>query len=77
MRKFTFLLAVIFAAANLFAEQYKSKTWISDLGNGRYRNPILYADYPELDVCKAGDDYYMVSASRHRCARKASSQVIR
>ncbi len=65
MRKFTFLLAVIFAAANLFAEQYKSKTWISDLGNGRYRNPILYADYPELDVCKAGDDYYMVSASRH------------
>ena len=27
----------------------------------QYRNPILYADVPDMSVCRAGDYFYMVS----------------
>ncbi len=31
-----------------------------DQGNGLYRNPVLFADYSDPDVCRVGEDYYMV-----------------
>ena len=33
------------------------------LGNERYRNPVLHADYSDPDVVRVGSDYYMVSSS--------------
>lgn len=38
-------------------------TWIADLGNGNYRNPILYTDYSDPDVIRVGEDYFMVASS--------------
>lgn len=40
-----------------------SEVWVSDLGNGSYKNPILYADYSDPDVCRVGKDYYMTASS--------------
>lgn len=37
--------------------------WSPDLGNGRYRNPVLHADYSDPDVIRVDDTYYMVSSS--------------
>ncbi|UGQ45909.1 glycoside hydrolase family 43 protein [Massilia endophytica] len=37
--------------------------WSADLGNGRYRNPILHADYSDPDVIRVGDTYYMTASS--------------
>ncbi len=37
--------------------------WVSDIGNGRYRNPVLHSDYSDPDAIRVGDDYYMVSSS--------------
>ncbi len=37
--------------------------WIADLGNGNYKNPILFADYSDPDVIRVGDDFFMVSSS--------------
>lgn len=37
--------------------------WNADLGNGNYRNPILYADYSDPDAIRVGDDYFMVASS--------------
>lgn len=34
-----------------------------DLGDGTYRNPILYADYSDPDVVRVGEDYFMVASS--------------
>ena len=31
--------------------------WQADLGNGKYRNPILYADYSDPDAIRVGEDY--------------------
>lgn len=43
--------------------QYVSQVWVSDLGNGKYKNPVLYADYSDPDACRVGDDFYMTSSS--------------
>jgi beta-xylosidase len=39
--------------------------WQSDLGNGRYQNPVLFADYSDPDVIRVGSEFYMVSSSFH------------
>jgi len=40
-----------------------SNTWISDLGNGRYKNPVLNADYSDPDAIRVGDDFYLTASS--------------
>ena len=40
-----------------------TQVWVPDLGNGRYKNPVLFADYSDPDVISAGDDFYMVASS--------------
>lgn len=40
-----------------------SDVWVSDQGNGTYKNPVLYADYSDPDVIRVGDDYYMTASS--------------
>lgn len=37
--------------------------WISDTGDGFYRNPVLYSDYSDPDVIRVGSDFYMVASS--------------
>lgn len=39
------------------------RLWNADLGDGTYRNPILYTDYSDPDVIRVGEDYYMISSS--------------
>lgn len=45
------------------AQNYVSQAWVADQGNGTYKNPVLYADYSDPDVCRVGDDYYLTSSS--------------
>ncbi len=37
--------------------------WVPDLGNGTYKNPVIYADYSDPDVLRVGTDYYLVASS--------------
>ena len=37
--------------------------WVADLGNGKYQNPILNADYSDPDAVRVGDTYYMTASS--------------
>jgi len=37
--------------------------WSPDVGDGTYRNPILYADYSDPDVIHHGDDFWMTASS--------------
>lgn len=41
--------------------------WVSDQGDGTFRNPIIFADYSDPDVIRVGDDFYM-TASSFNCA---------
>ena len=58
MKKLLFcLLAVL--PSGLFAQS----VWTSDLGNGKYKNPVLFADYSDPDLIRTGDDYWMTASS--------------
>ena len=47
-----------------FAQQnYVSKVWVADQGNGTYKNPVINADYSDPDAIRVGDDFYLVSSS--------------
>jgi beta-xylosidase len=39
-----------------------SEKW-GDQGNGTYVNPVLPADYSDLDAIRVGDDYYAISST--------------
>ena len=55
-----FLLILLCTTSNA---QSVSKVWVSDNGDGTYKNPIINADYSDPDAIRVGDDYYMVSSS--------------
>lgn len=40
-----------------------AQVWRSDQGDGTYRNPVLYADYPDPDIIRVGQDFYFVSTT--------------
>jgi len=42
---------------------HKSNVWQTYLGNGKYKNPIIYADYSDPDVIRVGEDFYMTASS--------------
>lgn len=39
--------------------------YVSDQGNGKYKNPVVFADFPDPDVIRVDDTYYMVSTTMH------------
>lgn len=55
-------------------QEYKNKEYphadfeyraSSDNGNGTYSNPLIYGDFPDPDVIRVDDTYYMVSTTMH------------
>jgi len=52
---------MLFLTLNV-AAQHDGKRW-GDLGNGRYRNVILPADYSDPEVLRVGKDYYLISST--------------
>lgn len=38
-------------------------TWNPNLEDGRYRNPIIFADYSDPDVVRVGGDFFMTASS--------------
>ncbi|WP_448664210.1 glycoside hydrolase 43 family protein [Sphingomonas sp. CJ20] len=50
-------------AALAIASPAAAQVWRSDQGDGTFRNPVLYADYPDPDVIRVGSDYYFASTT--------------
>jgi beta-xylosidase len=59
MKRVVYNCAVLF----LLAPTLCAENWVPDLGNGRYKNPVLFADYSDPDVIRVDDDFYMVASS--------------
>nr|WP_317892460.1 glycoside hydrolase 43 family protein [uncultured Sphingomonas sp.] len=56
--------ALLAAAAMLVtAGAAPAQVWRSDQGDGTFRNPVLFADYPDPDVIRVGEVYYFVSTT--------------
>jgi hypothetical protein len=41
----------------------QAQVWRADQGDGTYRNPILFADYPDPDIIRVGQDFYFASTT--------------
>lgn len=66
MKRISFCIAIVLLTfCPTVAQNYVSEVWVADQGNGTYKNPILYADYSDPDVCRVGNDYYMTSSNFH------------
>jgi beta-xylosidase len=65
MRRSLLVLVTVLlvAVAAVKSRAQLSQVWVSDLGNGSYKNPVLHADYSDPDVVRVGSDYYMTSSS--------------
>ena len=57
------LFATALAASQLSVTAQQSATWNPNLPGGKYKNPVINADYSDPDVCRVGEDYYMTSSS--------------
>ena len=41
------------------------RTWTADRGNGQYINPLINADFPDIDCIRVDDTYYMVTTTMY------------
>ena len=57
------LFAAALTCSPLASMAQQSATWNPNLPGGKYRNPVINADYSDPDVCRVGVDYYMTSSS--------------
>lgn len=62
-KKLLTILGLVFCTLVANAQKDISKVWVSDLGNGMYKNPVLDADYSDPDAIRVGDDFYLISSS--------------
>ncbi len=65
LKKYVYILCLLSLSliGQAQKDNYVSKVWVADLGNGQYKNPVLDADYSDPDVCRAGNDFYMTASS--------------
>ncbi len=64
MKKTLLFIFTLSISVGVFAQKPNvSKVWVSDQGDGTYKNPIIYADYSDPDVVRVGDDFYMTASS--------------
>jgi beta-xylosidase len=57
------VVAVVFNCSAQKDKNVVSSVWVADLGNGKYKNPVLNADYSDPDAIRVGDDFYLVASS--------------
>ena len=62
----TYLLALALGGVACVADDakgYVSQVWVSDLGDGRYRNPVINADYSDPDLVGVNGDFFLTASS--------------
>lgn len=62
-KTFNLLFAAAMACSPLMSIAQESATWNPNVPGGKYKNPVINADYSDPDVCRVGNDFYMTSSS--------------
>jgi len=66
VRTFLFTVAMCAGLLPAVAQQVEYKqVWSADKGNGTYVNPVINGDFPDIDVIRVEDTYYMVSTTMY------------
>lgn len=54
---------LLFPLAAIVAGLCNAGAWQSDNGDGTFTNPPLYADYPDPDIIRVGEDFYFATTT--------------
>ena len=58
-----FLLTMALSVSLLSANA--QQVWTPDNGDGTFTNPLMWGDWPDPDIIRVGNEFYMVSTSMH------------
>ena len=58
-----FLLTMALSVSVLSANA--QQVWTPDNGDGTFTNPLMWGDWPDPDIIRVGNEFYMVSTSMH------------
>ncbi len=62
IRYYLLMIAMLTAPWATAQNELKNQS-ISDLGNGKFQNPVVFSDFPDPDVIRVGDTFYMVTTT--------------
>jgi xylan 1,4-beta-xylosidase len=54
-----------FLAAGALALAGSGATWTADHGNGAFSNPLFYDEFPDPDLIRVGDHFYLTGTTMH------------
>ena len=57
------LILFILSTQQLSAQTNNPSNFTSDNGDGTFTNPLINLDFPDPDIIRVGDDYYMASST--------------
>ena len=60
MKRITVTLIVLLAVFRTYAQPWPVH---SDNGDGTYTNPVIMSDFPDVDVIRVGDTYYLLATT--------------
>ena len=68
LKQFLLIIILTTTLTSLRGQENQNPQWNTwdtwgDQNNGIYRNPVLPADYSDLDCIRVGDDYYAISST--------------
>lgn len=63
MKRTLVLFQLLLCFATTFSQTTKS--WTPDMGNGQFKNPLMWGDWPDPDIIRVDDKFYFVSTSMH------------
>jgi beta-xylosidase len=63
MKKKAFVSGLVTALCILGLCTQSARAWQSDNGDGTFTNPPLYADYPDPDIIRVGEDFYFATTT--------------
>lgn len=63
MKKHFLLAYLLMAMGGMWSGPVNAQC--GDNGDGTFSNPVFWADVPDPDVIRVGDDFYMVSTTMH------------
>ncbi|WP_316822947.1 glycoside hydrolase 43 family protein [Pedobacter gandavensis] len=65
MKKHFLLFLLLIAAQVLLAQKKTHSVYTPDNGNGTFKNPLMWGDWPDPDIIRVDDYFYFVSTSMH------------
>lgn len=60
-----YLIGLLGCIGTVHQSDAQTNAWMADNGNGTFTNPLMWGDWPDPDIIRVGDTFYLVSTSMH------------